>query len=503
MLHAELARRNEHSPGWGKHVKSYVDEGLSGKDTNRPAFRQMMQDIELGNVQAVMFTELSRLSRSLKDFLNIFEFAQKYRCDLVCLKTEIDTTSPYKSLITKILMIFAEFEREMTSRRTALNAYERSKRGLANGGVAPLGYKRMKQKKGHLFVDEKEKQIVQDIFVTYIRLQSIRETTDYIKEKYDMKTPRLKNMSSTKVYAILTNKTYIGIRVINPGNEENREEVPAVWEPIIDRETFNKVQALLQKNREKFHSRGNQRYLYYFSGLLRCGKCGEKLQGKSAYSTNKIRHFYYSHTSTCSKGGINRIDAELVHSLIFGWLEDLATDGTYYKQLQEDGKQRIADDISCVQEELQRLETEKTAIAEQIETRIQELVKTDSEIVRSSIEQSIEKLEAGRLEIDGKVSYINRYLLELESFRKNGTDLYKGLKSKIRDVLELVENQPENMDKQTRERSKAEMRRLFAFLQLQETQIKTALSGVHLKEPVSKVFAPSPPLGLGLQSQSS
>ena len=105
-------------------------------------------------------------------------------------------------------------------------------------------------------------------------------------------------------------------------------------------------------------------------------------------------------------------------------------------------------------------------------------------------------MEAGRLEIDGKVTYIHRYLLELESIRKNGTDLHKGLKSKIRDVLELVENQPENADKQARERSKAEMRRLFAFLQLHETQIKTALSGVHLKEPVSKVFASSPPLGL-------
>ena len=122
MLHAEIARRNEYSPGWGNHVKSYVDERLSGKDTNRPAFRQMMQDIELGNVQAVMFTELSRLSRSLKDFLNSFEFAQKYRCDLVCLKTEIGKTSPYKSLITKILMTFAEFEREMTSKRTSINA---------------------------------------------------------------------------------------------------------------------------------------------------------------------------------------------------------------------------------------------------------------------------------------------------------------------------------------------------------------------------------------------
>lgn len=92
----------------------------------------MLKDIEIGQINTVMFTELSRLSRSLKDFLSIFEFAQAHDCDLICLKTDIDTTSPYKNLITKILMVFAEFEREMTSQRTSSNAYERIKRGLAS-----------------------------------------------------------------------------------------------------------------------------------------------------------------------------------------------------------------------------------------------------------------------------------------------------------------------------------------------------------------------------------
>jgi site-specific DNA recombinase len=115
-------------------VESYVDEGISAKTTNRPAFQRLMRDIELGRVDTVMFTELSRLSRSLKDFLNIFEFAQRHACDLVCLKTEIDTTSPYQGLVTKILIVFSEFEREMTSHRTAVNAYERSKRGLPTEG---------------------------------------------------------------------------------------------------------------------------------------------------------------------------------------------------------------------------------------------------------------------------------------------------------------------------------------------------------------------------------
>jgi len=120
MLEAELERRNQQNPGWGVFVDAYVDEGLSGKNTNRPAFQRMMQDAEIGRIHTVMFTELSRLSRSLKDFLNIFEFAQKHQCDLVCLKTDIDTTSPYKNLITKILMIFADYaEPEIMRSRAA------------------------------------------------------------------------------------------------------------------------------------------------------------------------------------------------------------------------------------------------------------------------------------------------------------------------------------------------------------------------------------------------
>ena len=71
ILLAELGKRNLQSPGWGELIETYVDEGISGKDTNRPAFQKLMKDIEIGRIDAVMFTELSRLSRSLKDFLNI------------------------------------------------------------------------------------------------------------------------------------------------------------------------------------------------------------------------------------------------------------------------------------------------------------------------------------------------------------------------------------------------------------------------------------------------
>jgi site-specific DNA recombinase len=96
MLASELRRQNTPKK-WGRFVGSYVDGGFSGKNTERPEFQRLMADIERGVVDAVFFTELSRLSRSLRDFIHIFEFSQEHGCDLVCLKTEIDTTRLLKN----------------------------------------------------------------------------------------------------------------------------------------------------------------------------------------------------------------------------------------------------------------------------------------------------------------------------------------------------------------------------------------------------------------------
>jgi site-specific DNA recombinase len=299
MLRTELERRNAQRPGWGAFVESYVDEGISAKTTNRPAFQRLMRDIELGKIDTVLFTELSRLSRSLKDFLNIFEFAQRHACDLVCLKTEIDTTSPYQGLVTKILMVFSEFEREMTSRRTALNAYERSKRGLANGGFTVLGYRRDAQHKGRLLVDEQEAEVVRAIFQTYVQECSIRRTTAQIKARYQGRFPKLKGICPNTVYRVLLNKAYLGIRAIHKRDKANYEEVSAAWEPIVEESLFGQVQALLQANKHRYHRLGPERYTYLLSGLIRCGTCGKKLQGTSSYASSGKRHRYYSHRTTC------------------------------------------------------------------------------------------------------------------------------------------------------------------------------------------------------------
>jgi DNA invertase Pin-like site-specific DNA recombinase len=482
MLRAELERRNLQHKGWGAFVESYVDEGISAKTTNRPAFQRLMRDIELSRIDTVMFTELSRLSRSLKDFLNIFEFAQRHACDLVCLKTEIDTTSPYQGLVTKILIVFSEFEREMTSRRTAINAYERSKRGLANGGQVLLGYRRDKKHKGRLLIDETEAAVVRAIFQTYLRERSIRRTTDRIRERFQGKSPRLKRITSGKVYSALINKGYIGIRQINTHSKDGKEEVPAAWAPIVTPLLFQKAQDILKSNTVRYHRRGPERYLYLLSGLLACGKCGQRLQGRSAFSSNGKRHRYYSHRTKCPEGGLDRIDAELAQELELAWLRDVASNGPRFRELEAQGRKRIAHHVGELRESLRSLETEGAAIEERVEARIQELTKTRTEAVRESIEKSILDLRQRKKGLEEKQTFVLDAIRQMESILKTQEDQFARYSRWIRKVLD-----------QTGEGLKLGIHGLISRLLLMDSEMKLALSGVNLKEPVRVAFAFAPP----------
>jgi site-specific DNA recombinase len=485
MLRAELERRNLQHKGWGAFVESYVDEGISAKTTNRPAFQRLMRDIELGRIDTVMFTELSRLSRSLKDFLNIFEFVQRHACDLVCLKTEIDTTSPYQGLVTKILIVFSEFEREMTSHRTAINAYERSKRGLANGGQVLLGYRRDKKHKGRLLIEESEAEVVRAIFQTYLREKSIRRTAARIKERFEGKSLRLKRITPGKIYGVLTNKAYLAIREIHKRSKESPEEVPAAWPPIIAERLFQKTRAILQAYKDRYLRRGPHQHLYLLSGLLACGKCGQRLQGKSAYSSNGKRHRYYAHRSTCPEGGLDRVDAETAQELVLGWLRDVASNGEKFRELEAQGKKRIEHHIGELRSSLRGLETESVALQERVEARIQELTKTKAEAVRESIEKSIIDLRQRKKELEEKQALVIESVQKMEAVLWNEDDLFSGYSGWIRKVLD-----------RSGEALKLGIQGLISSLLLMDTEMKLALSGVPMKEPVRVSFAFAPPAGL-------
>ena len=386
MLASELRRRNT-GKSWGRHIGSYVDGGFSGSNIDRPEFKRLLADVERGSVDAIFFTELSRLSRSLKDFLHIFEFTQQHNCDLVCLKTEIDTTSPFSNLVVRILMVFAEFERDMTSDRIKRNAYERSKRGLAYGGFEPLGYRRDPGHKGRLLIDAEEAKIVRDIFTTYIRKRSLLESLKVLKAKYE--NPRIQKLSRNGIYSILKRRVYIGVREIR--NNGNIEEVPGAWTAIITNKTFDQVRDILSGNGPGPRS---AKHNYIFSGLIRCAKCDKKLQGKSGKGRSGQARYYYAHPGRCAEGGLHSIEADDAHRLFEEWLGSIAKDKERFGDLVEAGKDELRKRLRTLTRDLKRLDHEDAALRKRLADATTESLSKAGSATEALREKEADKLLA-------------------------------------------------------------------------------------------------------------
>jgi len=101
-------------------IKWYRDEAISGKNDKRVQFSLLKEDIEKNKINTVLALKLDRLGRSLRDLLNFSEFLENYKCNLVLVNENIDTSTTHGKLLFQIMGAFAEFERETTIERMAL-----------------------------------------------------------------------------------------------------------------------------------------------------------------------------------------------------------------------------------------------------------------------------------------------------------------------------------------------------------------------------------------------
>ncbi len=291
---------------FGEIVSVYSDPGVSAKDMNRPSFQKMLKAIERREIDLVLVTELSRFSRSTKDFANLQVFLEDHQCKFMSIRENFDTSGAAGSMVLNLMASIAEFERRQTAERISHSFLARAKRGLYNGGSVPLGYKVDSSKPGTLVPVPEEVELVKLFFNTFLKEQSLAATAKFLNAK-EIKIPRQvrgggsirsKEIKFDSVYRLLKNKAYIGIRVFQ--TKTGWEEVPALWEPIIDEVTFERVQKILEANcsRRKTHK---NKFPFSLTGILECKECGEKMSGASATGGSGKRVGYYEHVATKKK----------------------------------------------------------------------------------------------------------------------------------------------------------------------------------------------------------
>lgn len=260
---------------FGDIKSTYIDRAKSGKDTNRPELQKMLMAIRKRELDLVMVTELSRISRSIKDFSEIWQLMQDNGCGFQSLRENFDTTTAAGEMVLFTVANIAQFERRQISERVSANFNARSQRGLFNGGAIPFGYKRIQDKPGFLEIDEEAAPSVQAAFQAFQREGTLAATATWLNEQgFRMKSVREGGGLRTRLgyYTVknlgqmLRSKFYAGIKIYTQNGET--KETEAVWPPLIDKDTFIKVNEILDKNHRRNKEGMSDRYPYLLSGLV-------------------------------------------------------------------------------------------------------------------------------------------------------------------------------------------------------------------------------------------
>lgn len=142
-LDAQRDKMIAHCQGKGWAVDEdhiYVDAGISGKSTARPAFQRMLDAARAGEISRIVVTKRDRLARNTVDFLNLLSELQGLGCDLVCLDFDFDSSTPTGKLIATIFAGFAEWEASLITDRVMTGKAQNAKQGGYNGSRCPMGY---------------------------------------------------------------------------------------------------------------------------------------------------------------------------------------------------------------------------------------------------------------------------------------------------------------------------------------------------------------------------
>lgn len=273
----------------------FEDAGYSAKNTDRPDFQKMMRRIRSGEFSHLLVWKIDRISRNLLDFIDMYEELKRLGVAFVSRNEQFDTTTAMGEAMLKIILVFAELERNTTSERVSNVMISRAETGKWNGGRVPYGY--VSPGKGQMpVVDSTEAAVVKKIFNNY---ESSRSTTFVARDLTDrgILTKSGNKWSPQAVTKILGNRWYIGCYVYNKHNVQDgftlKDESEWVivenhHEPIISRDQFDRVQVTLSMN-TKNKTRGaitrQCKNTHIFSCLLECGQCG----GNMAATIDKPR----------------------------------------------------------------------------------------------------------------------------------------------------------------------------------------------------------------------
>ncbi len=410
----------------GQNFKVYTDKGYSGKNMERPAFQQLLQDIKAGKIGKVIVYRLDRISRSVLDFANLIEVFQKNSVDFVSTMEKFDTGAPIGKAMLMIVMIFAQLERETIQQRVVDAYSSRSKRGFYMGGRVPFGFDLKETQidgirtKMYAPVNSEAK-IVRQIFLLYSEPQtSLGDVVRYLEthgiKKRDGKLfnrSRLRDLIINPVYVRADDRLYDffkaqGADIANTpedfigtngaylysGDNAKRKTVSlkghtlvlAPHEGLVESDIWIKCRLKCLSNQSV--AKPVKARNTWLAGKIKCANCGYALTAKTYKCKTKADNRYYLCNNKYNAGGCS-----------FGSLNADVVDEIVLKEMQK------------------KLAEFKMLSHQKIESYNMQVVKQKSRInaIDREISLLLDKITAANETV---MKYINNRIAELEAEKK-------------------------------------------------------------------------------------
>jgi len=331
---AEAYIASQKGAGWTCMPDRYDDAGFTGGNTDRPAFRRLMGDVEAGKVDCIVVYKIDRLSRSLMDFARIMEVLDRLGVSLVSVTQQFNTTTSMGRLTLNILLSFAQFEREIISERTRDKMGAARRKGKWTGGPPVLGYDLARDRTGtRLAVNREEARRVRAIFELYLEEGSMLATLRTMRER-GWTTKRYqtrkgawrggKRFEKSTLQKLLTNVLYLGKMPYKDQVFEGEHE------PIVDEDLFGRVQGLLARNRHSGGKYVRNKYGALLKGLVRCKHCGCAMVHH--FATRGVKRYRYYVCVRAQKEGWSAcpapsLPAKELEDFVLGEIRALGKDG--------------------------------------------------------------------------------------------------------------------------------------------------------------------------------
>ena len=350
-------------------MRYYIDNGFSGKHFDRPAFQEMLQDIQKGKIDCVVVKDLSHLGRdyiTMGYYLEMFFPSNNIR--FVSINDQFDTTngitnrdkSAYIQYRTRIpfINLFNEQVSIETKMKVEVVLDMKAQHGEFIGPRAPFGYQKSNENPSQLVPDPVAAIIVRKIFEMAASGTGVTGIVRYLNER-GLPTPIQYardhgldgnfddgngSWNSRSVKYILTNRTYTGMLV--QGKE--KRAVEDTHEPLVDSGTFDAIQKAFQARAYNVVPQG-QSADNILKGKVICGCCGGKMQRKRG-TGHADWHFFTCITK--NRQGAGKCTGmyareEDVLSAIYRQLKDYVNEhyitNSAYKQKIQEYAEQIAD----------------------------------------------------------------------------------------------------------------------------------------------------------------